>query len=229
MLHIENIKKSFVLHQLGRKVIEGFDNVYFSVAQGTSLGISGPSGIGKSSVLKCIYRTYTTTSGSIWYESSQFGKVDLANESVTTISRIREGEIGTITQFLKVIPRISARDIVAEPLITAGIAINEARARAEELLIRLGIPSTLFDAYPSTFSGGEQQRVNIARAVIKMPRLLILDEPTASLDSVTTGTVLQILQELRLKGCTMIGIFHQQETLCEFSDSIYVMPGRRVS
>lgn len=133
-----------------------------------------------------------------------------------------------ITQFLKVLPRISAIDLVAEPLLNSGLTREAALDCAAELLARLGIPSTLWDAFPVTFSGGEQQRVNIARAVIRSPRLLILDEPTASLDARTTEVVLEILEELRNKGCTMIGIFHQNDTLHKFSDVIYSMPLRRV-
>lgn len=226
MLQVENLKKQFTLHQLGGKIIDGFSDVSFNLRQGTSLGISGPSGAGKSSVLKCIYRTYTASGGDIWYESSRFGRVNLASEPVTVISRIRDEEIGTITQFLKVIPRISARDIVAEPLITSGTPVYESRVQAEMLLGRLGIPRSLMDAYPFTFSGGEQQRVNIARAVIRTPRLLILDEPTASLDNAATDVVLAILEELRGQGCTMIGIFHHPETLHKFSDELYKMPVR---
>lgn len=223
LLTIQNLSKVFTIHILEGKVIEGFKNASFSLSQGRSLGISGPSGAGKSSVLKCIYGTYITTSGDIWYESSQFGKVNLAYADVTLISRIREREIGYITQFLKVIPRVSAVDIVAAPILCEGVTREDARNQAQSLLTRLGIGPHLFDAYPSTFSGGEQQRVNIARAVIKAPRLLILDEPTASLDSVATAAVLDILKELRQKGTTMIGIFHQREILEAFSDDIYTL------
>jgi len=226
LLTVENLSKSFLIHILGGKLIEGFCPISFSVPQGSSLGISGPSGAGKSSVLKCIYGTYIPTAGDIWYESNHFGRVNLARAEVTLISRIREREIGYITQFLKVLPRITALDIVAAPLINDGKPVAEARQAAAALLTRLGIGTHLFDAYPATFSGGEQQRVNIARAVIRAPRLLILDEPTASLDAATTRSVLTVLEELRAHGTTMIGIFHQKEILAEFSDVITTLNGR---
>lgn len=225
MVEVKNLSKIFTVHILNDKIIEGFKPVSFTLQQGFSLGISGPSGAGKSSILKCIYRTYTPTSGSIIYESSQFGKIDLATADEHTIIKVRENEIGYITQFLKVIPRVTAVDIVAEPLVNFGEDEKIAQEKAKQILERLFIPKKLFEAYPATFSGGEQQRVNIARACLKAPRFLILDEPTASLDTKTTQVVLDILKELRKNGTTMIGIFHQRETLEEFSDNIlYIEP-----
>ena len=224
MLNIENLAKVFNIHILNDKVIEGFRGVTFSVREGTSVGISGPSGTGKSSILKCIYRTYLASEGKVWYESSQFGKVDLAHALEHVLIRIRAHEVGYTTQFLKVIPRIPALDVVAEPLVNDGLPAEQARRQAAEMLTRLQIPDRLFEAYPATFSGGEQQRVNIARAVIRRPRLLLLDEPTASLDRKTTGIVLDILKELRSLGTTMVGIFHDPRTLAAFADHIYEMP-----
>jgi alpha-D-ribose 1-methylphosphonate 5-triphosphate synthase subunit PhnL len=224
MLRTENLSKTFLMHHLAGKRISGFANISLHVPEGGSLGITGPSGSGKSSVLKCIYRTYLCTSGQIWFRSARFGPVNLASAAVNVISAIRESEIGSITQFLKVIPRVTALDVVAAPLLRHGTRPAQARTKASELLEQLEIPGALFDAYPATFSGGEQQRVNIARAVIKAPRLLLMDEPTASLDPRTTSMVLDILADLRRRGTTMIGIFHQPETLKEFSDAIFTMP-----
>ncbi|MCX7821456.1 MAG: phosphonate C-P lyase system protein PhnL [Brevinematales bacterium] len=228
MLKVENLSKSFKIHHLSGKNIEGFKNVNFELKQGSSLGISGPSGAGKSSILKCIYRTYIPSEGNLWYESEIFGKVNLATLKDHLITKIREFEIGYISQFLKVIPRVSALDIVANPLIVEGVSEKEAKERARELLLRLGIPQNLFDAYPATFSGGEQQRINIAKAIIKTPRILLLDEPTASLDSKTANTVLELFKELRMKGCTMIGIFHDIELLHKFSDEIYYLSEKEI-
>jgi alpha-D-ribose 1-methylphosphonate 5-triphosphate synthase subunit PhnL len=221
MLKVDNLSKTFNIHILNDKVIEGFGSVSFSVKEGNSLGISGPSGAGKSSIMKCIYRRYIPTTGNIHYESSQFGNVNLTDVSEHIILKIRENEIGYITQFLRVIPRVPCVDVVAEPLVSAGTKIEDARDRAREILNRLGIPMKLFEAYPSTFSGGEQQRVNIAKAVIRRPRLLMVDEPTASLDRKAISVVLDIFSELKKSGTTMIGIFHDKEVLGEFSDDIY--------
>jgi alpha-D-ribose 1-methylphosphonate 5-triphosphate synthase subunit PhnL len=221
MLKVENLSKSFNIHILDEKIIEGFRNVNFTLDEGRSLGISGPSGAGKSSIIKCIYRKYIPTGGDIYYESSQFGKVNLSNASENIILKIREHEIGYISQFLRVIPRVPCVDIVSEPLVDSGVTVLDARRKAIDILDRLEIPKKLYGAYPSTFSGGEQQRINIARAVIKRPRLLLLDEPTASLDRKSTSIAVEMFAELKKNGTTMIGIFHDREVLERFSDEIY--------
>ncbi|MCX7858256.1 MAG: ATP-binding cassette domain-containing protein [Deltaproteobacteria bacterium] len=174
-------------------------------------------------MLKCIYRTYIPTTGKIWFHSQDYGIIDLARIDESKMIQIREKEIGYISQFLKVIPRVPAIDIVSEPLLESGVPEGEARKMARDLLMRLRVPSNLYDAYPSTFSGGEQQRINIARAIIKKPRLLLLDEPTASLDQMSKKIVLRIFKELKEQGCTMIGIFHEKEILKKFSDQILTL------
>lgn len=229
MLKVENLTKIFKIHHLSGKIIEGFRNVNFNVPQGSSLGICGPSRSGKSSILKCIYRTYIPTEGDIFYESEIYGMVNLAKTSEILITKIREYEIGYISQFLKVIPRVSALNIVAAPLINSGVEEKEAKKKAKDILGRLGISSKLFDAYPSTFSGGEQQRVNIAKAIVKIPRFLLLDEPTASLDTKSKKIVIELLKEVKDKGCTMIGIFHDNEILKKFSDEIYYISKKGIN
>ncbi len=223
MLKIENLSKSFIAHTLGGKVINGCEGVSFSAGPGELLGLAGPSGAGKSSILKCIYRTYIPTSGIISYSSEEFGPVDLAHASEQRIVRLRSREIGYVTQFLKVLPRVPAVDVVAEPLMWRGLPPEKARQRSADLLDRLHIPCVLFDAYPATFSGGEQQRINVARAVIAKPRLLLLDEPTASLDRLSVGIIVDILRNLKKEGCTIIGIFHDRELMQSVADRIYEM------
>jgi alpha-D-ribose 1-methylphosphonate 5-triphosphate synthase subunit PhnL len=222
MLTVEKLTKNFTLHILNGKRIEACRDVSFTVPQGGFLGLAGPSGAGKSTVLKCLYRTYLPCSGSIFYESASGATVDLANLNDRAILDIRTKEIGYISQFLKVIPRVSALDLVMEPILERnGVSVEEAHERASGLLERLRIPAHLFDAYPATFSGGEQQRVNIARAVSWKPRLLLLDEPTASLDAGSVGIVMEILKELRQEGTTMIGIFHDTELLESVTDEVH--------
>lgn len=222
MLKVDNLSKVFNIHILGDKVIEGCDGVSFIVERGEFLGISGPSGAGKSTILRCIYRTYLPSGGDIWYDSVLYGQVNLAAIADHMIIGLRHKEIGYVSQFLKVIPRVSAIDIVAEPLLLKnGISPKEAKTKAGELLERLNISSKLFDAYPSTFSGGEQQRVNIARAVIWKPRLLLLDEPTASLDKDSTSIVIDLLRELKEEGTSMVGIFHDERLMEFITDKAY--------
>ncbi|MHB8835831.1 MAG: phosphonate C-P lyase system protein PhnL [Candidatus Methylomirabilia bacterium] len=226
MLEVSGLAKSFALHSLGGRRIEGFAGVSFLVATGEALVLSGPSGSGKSSVLKCLYRTYLPSAGSAHYHPRQGGAVDLAQASEHEMLRLRAGEIGCVTQFLRVIPRVPAVDVVAEPLLRKGIPLGEARGRAADLLARLQIPAALLAAYPATFSGGEQQRVNIARAVIAEPRLLLLDEPTASLDREATENVLELLAELKCQGTAMVAIFHDREAADRIADRFCTLPER---
>lgn len=222
LLKVNNLSKVFNIHILGDKLIKGCDSVTFHVDRGEFLGLVGPSGTGKSTILKCIYRTYLATGGDIWYDSILYGQVNLATVTEHIVINIRHKEIGYVSQFLKVIPRVSAIDVVAEPLLARnGASEKEARKKAGELLERLNISARLFDAYPATFSGGEQQRVNIARAVIWKPRLLLLDEPTASLDKDSAAIVVALLKELRNEGTSMIGIFHDNQLMESITDRVY--------
>jgi alpha-D-ribose 1-methylphosphonate 5-triphosphate diphosphatase len=223
LLKVEKLSKSFTLHTLSGKTINGFSDLSFEVAEGGVLALSGPSGTGKSSVLKCIYRTYLPSSGRMLYQTRDGDILDLAALPEHRIIQLRRKEIGFVAQFLRVLPRVSAADVVAEPLLQQGIAYSSARNTAEELLSQLNIPSRLHEAYPVTFSGGEQQRVNIARAVIGRPRLLLLDEPTASLDTGSIRMVLSLLDRLRKNGTTMIMICHDQSIARGIADIVLPM------
>lgn len=226
MLKIDDLSKIFNVHVLDNKIVEGCEGISFNVAEGEFLGLSGPSGAGKSTILKCIYRTYLPTGGNIWYDSAAYGKVNIAEITDHMVLDIRHKEIGYVSQFLKVIPRVSAVDIVAEPLLIKNeTSAKEARKKAKEMLERLNIPTRLFDLYPATFSGGEQQRINIARATIWKPRLLLLDEPTASLDRNSESIVIELLKELREQGASMIGIFHDNELMGSVTDRVYRVSG----
>jgi alpha-D-ribose 1-methylphosphonate 5-triphosphate synthase subunit PhnL len=224
VLTVEKLSKDFTLHILNEKKIAACREVSFNVPKGGFLGLAGPSGAGKSTVLKCLYRTYLPSSGSVWYDSAEYGQIDLATLPDRAVIDIRTREMGYVSQFLKVIPRVSALDVVMEPILARnGVTREEARDRAVGLLKRLRIPAHLYDAYPATFSGGEQQRINIAHAVSWKPRLLLLDEPTASLDSGSVGLVLELLSELRREGTTMIGIFHDRELMESVTDSVFTI------
>jgi alpha-D-ribose 1-methylphosphonate 5-triphosphate synthase subunit PhnL len=229
MLTVDRLEKRFVSHFLNEKEIVGFPPVSFRVGSGKALGLSGPSGTGKSSVLKCIYRTYLASSGTIIYDSKAGGRVDLTALPENEILKLRRTEMGYVTQFLSVLPRVPALDVVAEPLLAAGVPRPEARENARRLLQRLRIDSRLHDAFPCTFSGGEKQRVNLARAVIRPSRLLLLDEPTASLDPEAMQVVLDLLSEMKDRGTTLIAIFHDRSIMDLLMDDIYAMPEKETS
>jgi len=225
-IEIRGLSKEFLLHQWGRR-IEGFRDVSFTVGKSESFGISGPSGSGKSSLIRCIYRTYIPNKGEILYELRN-GKVNLATLPEYEVLKLRKKEIGYVSQFLRVVPRVSAVDVVAEPLIKTGMPVEEARAAASSLLERLLIPKKLFDAYPSTFSGGELQRVNLARALITKFQLLLLDEPTASLDEGIKEIVIEMLREEKDRGATIICVSHDAPFLNAIADRVAVMKGGRM-
>lgn len=221
LLTVEHLSKRFELHMLG-KTLDGCRDVSFEVRPGELLALAGPSGTGKSTVLKCLYRTYLPTGGVLRFASEALGPVDLAAAPERTVLALRRGEIGYVSQFLRVIPRVPARAVVMEPLLArGGVSRDEARRRAVELLDELRIPHALHDAFPATFSGGEQQRVNIARAVIWAPRLLLLDEPTASLDPASVKAALGVLSRLRARGTTMIGVFHDPQLIHALADRVH--------
>lgn len=224
MLKVEQLSKSFTIHALGGEIITAVVEISFAVAPGEFLALAGPSGAGKSTVLKCLYRTYLPDCGRIWYTSEQFGQVDLAAAPELQVLAIRNREIGFVSQFLHVIPRVSALELVMEPILARnGVSHEQARNHAVELLSRLRIPRRLFDAYPATFSGGEQQRINIARAIGWRPRMLLLDEPTASLDAASIDVVLELLAEMRQAGTTMVGIFHDPAVMQRVASRTYLI------
>ncbi|QHT62928.1 phosphonate C-P lyase system protein PhnL [Paenibacillus lycopersici] len=226
ILQVRQLGKQFDLRIARPMEVTPLLDVSFDIEQGRFLGIAGPSGVGKSTILKSIYRTYTPSSGSIVYQSELFGEIDLAAASERTITHLRKYEMGYVSQFLRVIPRVSATDVIAERLMSTGVEREEARMAARQMLERLNIDKKLWEGFPATFSGGEQQRINLGRAFIVRPRLMILDEPTASLDRRTTEAVIELLQDMKRQGTTMIGVFHDWEVMERLSDHILVMDGK---
>lgn len=221
MLEVRHLHKDFHMHLIDGRVISPFNDISFQVQPGQLFMIGGKSGAGKTTILKCIYRTYLTTSGEIWYSSKQFGRVNLATTSEDIVMKLRAHELGYCSQFLKVLPRVPALDITAEPLVSRGVPRQEARAEAARWLQRLQIEESRWQASPVTFSGGEQQRLNLARAFIASPRFLLLDEPTASLDAVSKAIVLEIIREARIAGVTMLAVSHDSATMEPLADEVY--------
>ena len=206
------------MHILNDKNIDALEDINFSMEEGEIIGLTGKSGSGKSSLMKCIYGTYLVNEGSIWYESDTFGRIDLVAASEHEILQIRRNEMTYCSQFLQVIPRVPALEVVGEQLILDGVGHDEAIETAKTFLDRLSLPQELWDAYPSTFSGGEQQRINVAQAIISSPRFLLIDEPTASLDVKTKDVVIEMILELKRNGTSVILITHDEYTLEKLAD-----------
>lgn len=213
VLQLTNVSKQFTLHHQGI-ILPVLQNVNFEVAAGECVVLDGTSGMGKSTLLKLIYANYRVSAGSIHYVQTGHAPLDLTTASARVLIDVRRRHIGYVSQFLRVIPRISTLDLVAEPLLGDlgydEAAIKQAHDHAGVWLTRLRIPERLWNLAPATFSGGEQQRVNIARSMIKPRSLLLLDEPTASLDAENTQTVVALIQEAIAAGAAAIGIFHDQ-------------------
>ena len=209
MLRIDNLAKTFLLHNQGAKKLPVFQNISFQVKAGECLVLTGASGTGKSTLLRAIYANYLVQSGTINIRHENKW-VDLASASPHEVLDIRKKTLGYVSQFLRVIPRISTIDLVCEPLIMQGNLIKAAKAQAKKLLNKLSIPESLWDLPPATFSGGEQQRVNIARTLIQDYPILLLDEPTASLDEKNRDAVIELINEARNQGTAVVGIFHDK-------------------
>jgi len=219
ILDIDGLSKNFQLYEQN-KLIPSCANVHLQVFSGQLTALIGPTGAGKSSVLKCVYRTYLPSGGRLIYRDSDGHSTDLAQASEHRILALRQRDIGFVTQFLHCLPRRSALDVVCEPLLAQGVTREAARARASELLVLLNIPERLWGVPPATFSGGEKQRINLARGLIARPRLLLLDEPTASLDMATTERVIALINTIKAEGVAMLAIFHQPELVRHLADHV---------
>ncbi|MDR2770607.1 MAG: ATP-binding cassette domain-containing protein [Clostridiales Family XIII bacterium] len=217
ILRVSDLGKDFYLHEPGLE-IKSCHNINLTLRRGEFIGIVGLSGAGKSTILKCINRSCLPTRGEIWYDSALFGKINLVSASEREILYLRRHEIGYVSQFLNVMPRTTAKAHVMNALLLSAADMKTAEADAKEMLSYFRLPENLWNLYPATFSGGERLRLNLAHAMVKKPRLLLLDEPTAALDNKTKRLVRDILQKLKGPDTGMIGIFHDiafMEGVCD--------------
>ena len=213
MIEISELTKTFTLHNQGGAVIEVMRDAALSVAPGECVGLVGASGAGKSTLMRMIYGNYLAASGRIIV-----GDVDVATAAPREILALRRETLGYVSQFLRVVPRVPTLDVVAEPLLALGVPEATAQARAADLLAQLNIPRTLWRLSPTTFSGGEQQRVNIARGFAHDYPALLLDEPTASLDARNRAVVLDLILAAKARGAAIVGIFHDTEARDQVCD-----------
>lgn len=218
-LVVSDLSKAFTMHLRGGLVLPVIAGAHFALKAGQCAVLGGPSGAGKSSILKMVYGNYAANGGKIVVQH-RGEAVDLAAANPRIVLDIRRETIGYVSQFLRVVPRVGALDIVAEPLAERGVAAEEARQRAAVLLGRLNLPERLWPLPPATFSGGEQQRVNIARGFITDHPILLLDEPTASLDAMNRAVVVDMIAEKKRAGVALLGIFHDADVREAVADSV---------
>ncbi|MEM7710475.1 MAG: phosphonate C-P lyase system protein PhnL [Pseudomonadota bacterium] len=213
MIDVLGLSKDFTLHNQGGMAIPVLRDAGMRVAAGECVALTGASGAGKSTLLRLLQGNYVPGGGSLVVAG-----LDLATASAREISELRRATLGYVSQFLRVVPRVPAVDVVAEPLLALGAAEDDARARATALLARLNLPDRLWSLSPTTFSGGEQQRINIARGFVHPYPVLLLDEPTASLDPVNRAVVLDLIDEAKARGAAIVGIFHDAPARAAVAD-----------
>lgn len=216
ILEVRGLTKAFTLHHLNTRMA-AFEDISFTLDAGEFLLLKGRNGAGKSTLLRTLYRSYLTGSGQILFHATH-GVIDLARAADVDVICLRRAEIGFVTQFLTARPRVSAEALVAEPLRLAGVSAEDALGQARHWLNAFGVKPDLWPAYPTTFSGGEQQKVNLARALILPRRLLMLDEPTASLDATARAALIARLAELKAAGTALIGVFHHPGDVARLID-----------
>jgi alpha-D-ribose 1-methylphosphonate 5-triphosphate synthase subunit PhnL len=210
LLEASDLAKTFTLHGRGGIELPVFTGIHLSVLAGECLALTGHSGSGKSSLLRCLYGNYGVSAGEVRIRH-QAQWLTLSSAVPRDVLAVRRHTLGYVSQFLRVIPRVSTLDIVAEPLRRLGTAADAARAEAAQWLARLNLHERLWSLPPSTFSGGEQQRVNIAHGLIAGLPVLLLDEPTASLDADNRRVVIELIHEACARGAAVVGIFHDDE------------------
>jgi alpha-D-ribose 1-methylphosphonate 5-triphosphate synthase subunit PhnL len=216
---VSEVSKSFTMHLRDGIRLPVVESVSFAIKSGECAVLGGPSGAGKSSILKMLYGNYAVDAGQIIVDH-RGQLIDLATASPRTVLEVRRDTIGYVSQFLRTVPRVAALDVVAEPLVSLGEDRETAKSRARELLARLNLPEKLWSLPPATFSGGEQQRVNIARGFITPHPVLLLDEPTASLDARNREVVVEMIQGKKRDDVALLGIFHDADVREAVADHV---------
>jgi alpha-D-ribose 1-methylphosphonate 5-triphosphate synthase subunit PhnL len=240
VLDVQQLHKRFTLHLRGGLVLPVLNGVSLQVNAGECVALVGPSGQGKSTLMKCLYGSYAAESGRVWLQREGGARIDLAQAAPQTMIALRRREIAYVSQFLRALPRVGALDLVAQRLLDASPQLEAAdadplddarheallawaRDEAKALFERLNLPPGLWWLPPATFSGGEQQRVNIARGFIQPARLLLLDEPTASLDAANRRVVVDLIREAKQAGSAIVGIFHDEEVRAAVADRLFAL------
>jgi alpha-D-ribose 1-methylphosphonate 5-triphosphate synthase subunit PhnL len=228
VLDVRDLAKHFTLHGIGGRVVEAFSGVDLTVGAGELVALAGRSGAGKSSMIKCVYRTYRPSAGSVMFTPAAGQPVDLAALDDRDVADLREREIGYVSQFLRAEPRRGVLDVVARAGVRRGMDAGAAREAAADVLARLRLDRELWQTYPTLLSGGEQQRVNLASALLAPPRLLLLDEPVSALDPVNRDAVLAMVESLVAGGTAVLTILHDHAAIRRLATRVVVMADGRV-
>jgi alpha-D-ribose 1-methylphosphonate 5-triphosphate synthase subunit PhnL len=228
VLDVRGLAKSFTLHGIGGRVVHAFSSVDLTVAAGELVALAGRSGAGKSSVIKAVYRTYRPTAGTVMFAPTAGEPVDLAALPDADVADLREREIGYVSQFLRAEPRRGVLDVVARAGVRRGMEPGRAREAAADVLAALRLDRDLWQTYPTLLSGGEQQRVNLASALLAPPRLLLLDEPVSALDPANREAVLAMISALVAGGTAVLTILHDHEAIRRLANQVVLMADGRV-
>ena len=229
ILRVLDLHKSFTLHAIDGREVLALDGVSLDVRAGEHVALAGTSGAGKSSLLKCIYRTYLPTAGQVWFRRHDGDEVELTGLADAALADLREHEIGYVSQFLRAEPRRGVLDVVARAGVRRGMAADVAREAAADALRRVNIAESLWATYPTLLSGGEKQRVNLAAGTIEPPRLLLLDEPVSALDPANRESVLDLIADLTTKGVAVLAVFHDLDAMLRLASRVVLMRRGRVA
>lgn len=228
ILSVRDLAKTFVLHAVNGRSVVGLAGVDLDIPIAQHVCLAGLSGAGKSSLLKCVHRTYVADSGSVDYLRADGSRVNLLDLSHSEMADLREREIGYVSQFLRAEPRRGVLDVVTRSATRMGIALDQAEHRAVEVLRRVNINEDLWATFPTLLSGGEKQRVNLAAGIVVPPRLLLLDEPVSALDPSNRASVLDLISELTPQGATVLSVFHDLPAIRQLADRVVVMAHGKV-
>jgi alpha-D-ribose 1-methylphosphonate 5-triphosphate synthase subunit PhnL len=228
VLQVRDLHKSFTLHAVGGRVVEGLRGVDLEVGEGEHVALAGTSGAGKSSLLKCAYRTYLADRGEVWLRTADGRLLELCRLDHRRVADLREHEVGYVSQFLRAEPRRGVLDVVTRAGIRRGMSPDDARDAAELALTRVRIGPELWHTYPTLLSGGEKQRVNLAAGTIAPPRLLLLDEPVSALDPANRAAVLDLIAGLTDGGTAVLAVFHDVAAMHALADRVVMLEHGRV-
>jgi alpha-D-ribose 1-methylphosphonate 5-triphosphate synthase subunit PhnL len=228
VLEVTALAKHFILHNVDGRQVEALRGVDLTVRAGEHVALAGSSGAGKSSLLKCIHRTYIPSSGEVVLFQSDGTGLHLGGLADHEMVALRGTELGYVSQFLRSQPRRTPLEIVARAATQRGMGRSDAIEAAADSLSRLRLDEALWDVHASVLSGGERQRVNLAAGTVSPPRLLLLDEPVSALDPINRDAALDLIAGLTESGVAVLSVFHDLEAMERLATRVVVMADGRV-